>query len=88
MKVWGTYTWFSRNKETMGSQCRAIIASKTKKEAMEALEQSAYTFKNYTAQTFNDVELKVALADPGVVYECHNSNCSPLKRTYKKAKKS
>ena len=87
MKVWGTYNWFSRYKETMGLQCRAIVATKTKKEAMEAFGQTSYTFKNYTAETGNEVELKVALADPGVVYECHD-HCSPLKRKYKKAKKS
>ncbi len=63
MKVYGTSHYFENNVV----QCRAVVATKTKKKAMELLKQSAYTFKNYTCETGNDKEVPLALAQPETV---------------------
>lgn len=62
LKVWGGMT-FHKNK-----QVRAIIATRTKKEAIAKLNMSASHFNNYWCETGNDLELTTAIAKEGVVF--------------------
>lgn len=48
---------------------RMIVATTTKKAAMEALGVSAYTFRNFFSETANETELATARPEPGVVFE-------------------
>lgn len=59
LKVWGGI---------FDGTTRQIVATKTKKAAAEALGLSYYHFNEYACDTGNDVELRVALAEPGVVF--------------------
>lgn len=63
LKVYGTSQYFKDNV----IQCRAIVATKTKKKAAELLRQSVYTFKNYTCETGNAKEIELAMAKPETV---------------------
>jgi len=63
MKVYGTSQYFKENTY----QCRAIVATKTKKRAAELLGQTAYTFKYYTCETGNKKEVDLAMAKPETV---------------------
>jgi len=63
MKVYGTSQYFAENTY----QCRAVVATKTKKKAAELLKQSAYIFKFYTTETGNKKEIELAMAQPETV---------------------
>ena len=63
MKVWGGLTFKN------GNQMRTIVATTTKKKAMELLEmRSSYEFNNYWCEAGNDTELTIALAEPNTVF--------------------
>ena len=59
MKVWGG---------CFDGTTRQIVATKTKKAAAEALGLNYNHFNNYASDTGNETELRVALAEPGVVF--------------------
>ena len=60
LKVWGMYDF-----NDQGKQERAVVATRTKAEAVRLFNVSLYHFNNYAAQTFNEFECKVALENPG-----------------------
>ena len=62
MKVWGGMTF---NK---GIQVRTIIATPTKKKAMELLDLPSSYFNDYWSETGNDIELATALAKPNTIF--------------------
>lgn len=66
LKVWGGLTWGKRK------QMRTIIATTTKKRAMELLDVSAYTFNLYWCETGNEIELETALAKPETIFIAEN----------------
>ena len=76
LKVWGGQYW-----PPMSNGTRAIIATKTKKAAMEASGLSAYTFNNFWCITANPAEVKAALEKPGVLLEAVDH----MHRKYKEA---
>lgn len=63
MKVWGTDQYFTRE----GGQCRAVVATKTKKRAAELLKMSLYTLNSYGCVTGNEKEIEAAMKEPGTV---------------------
>ena len=62
MKVWGGLTFIK------GSQKRTIVATTTKKKAMELLDLTPYHFNDYWGETGNKIELATALARPNTVF--------------------
>lgn len=62
MKVYGTWHYFEG-----GEPCYAVVATKTKKRAMELFKQSRYTFDNYSCETGNKENIKQALDNPDQV---------------------
>ena len=62
MKVWGGLTFKD------GSQVRTIVATTTKKKAMELLEVRSHEFNNYWCEAGNHIELTIALAEPNTVF--------------------
>jgi hypothetical protein len=54
-KVYGGLTFHN------GKQVRTIVATKTKKKAIELLHISAYHFNDYWCETGNKIELEAAL---------------------------
>lgn len=65
LKVYGGRFWV-RGYDTRGG--RAIIATRTKKRAMEILELSQSEFYNFWCETGNETELKIALAEPETIF--------------------
>ncbi len=63
MKVWGTTMYFNKD----GRQCRAVVATKTKKRAVELLDLTLYTFNNYSCVTGNEKEIAAAMKQPETV---------------------
>jgi hypothetical protein len=63
MKVWGTTMYFNKD----GRQCRAVVATKTKKRAVELLDLTLYTFNNYSCVTGNKEEIAAAMKEPETV---------------------
>ena len=61
-KVFGGLTFVN------GKQARTIVATKTKKKAMELLDVSVSEFNNYWGETGNGIELSVALNKPETVF--------------------
>ena len=59
LKVWGG---------CFDGLTRQIVAAPTKKAAAEALKQSLYHFNIYGCETGNGVEMRTALAEPGVPF--------------------
>jgi hypothetical protein len=53
---------------------RRIVATETRIAARLALGLSAYTFRNYVADTGNDDEIRIATARPGVVFSMSNQD--------------
>lgn len=55
---------------------RVIVGAKSKKAAYEAMNavlwgiDSYSTWNQYTAETFNEIELELGQTNPGVVYAC------------------
>lgn len=50
---------------------RTIVATRTKKRAIELFNISGYHFNNYCCATGNQQEMEVALSNPEVVYTQH-----------------
>ena len=73
-----------------GKQRRTIIATRTKKRAVELLTPftiiSASHFRDYWGETGNKIELSVALAEPEVVF-ISNDDQSDSNKTYVKLEK-
>ena len=57
-KVYGGFTFHN------GKQVRTIVATKTKKKAIELLHISAYHFNDYWCDTGNLIELEAAMLNP------------------------
>ena len=66
MKVWGTSQYFTRI-NGKNFQARAVVATKTKKEAAKLLGLSMYMMKNYACETGNEKEITAAMKKPGTV---------------------
>jgi hypothetical protein len=62
LTVWGTDIFHA------GRQCRAIVASSTKKAAAEALGLSIREFNTWAESTGNADELDLAMSTPGVAW--------------------
>lgn len=60
IKVWGLY-----DLNNQGKHERAVIATRTKAEAVKAFNVSLYYFNLHAAETANKFEVKVALENPG-----------------------
>lgn len=54
-KVWGGLTFKGRN------QVRTLVATKTKKRAVELLKLPYYYFADYWSETYNEKEIKLAM---------------------------
>lgn len=65
-----------------GKQVRCIIATKTKKRAIELLKITPFEFNNYWCDTGNDIECEVALESPETVFISIN-HYSKSKSDYK-----
>jgi len=50
-------------------QCRTIIATRTKKEAIRILDVTRYEFDNYWTETWNNIERTVALEKPNTIFQ-------------------
>ena len=61
-KVWGGEIFIE------GKQKRAIVATKTKKEAINLFQVSYHRFINYCCETGNETEIKIALSKPNTVF--------------------
>jgi hypothetical protein len=75
LKVYGGKTYVNRK------PLRTIIATTTKKRAMEILGISVGEFNNYWCETGNEHELKTALNCPETVFVSEDKHGD---RTYKK----
>jgi hypothetical protein len=64
MKVYGTDQYFAKDAVTGNRQARAVVAAPSKKRAAELLGLSTYMFNNYASETWNEEDLKLALAEP------------------------
>lgn len=53
-----------------GKSTRAIVATRTKKKAMELVGVGVSGFKNYWSETRNEYELEIALAEPEMLFVC------------------
>ena len=53
---------------------RTIVATRTKKRAIELLNISAHHFNRYCCETSNKKELEVTLNNPEVVYTRNNNS--------------
>lgn len=62
LRVWGGLTFKG------GKQVRTIVATRTKKRAMELLKASPNTFKDYWSETGNAVEIATALPKPDTIF--------------------
>lgn len=62
LKVWGTCVFIG------SMQVRAVVATETKKKAAEMFKITPAVFRAYACQTFNKVELTVALSKPGALF--------------------
>jgi hypothetical protein len=58
LKVYGIYL-FEGNREG-----RCVVAAYTQKQAAEILNVSIYYLRQFGSQTWNELELKTALAEP------------------------
>jgi len=58
-KVWGTDHHF-----VGGKQVRVVVATFTKKQAMELLDMGRYVFETWVAETGNTDEVRCALMKP------------------------
>lgn len=67
MKVYGGLTFID------GKQLRTIVATSTKKRAMEILDESNYSFNNYWSETSNKVETEIALKEPNTIFVASTS---------------
>lgn len=67
MKVYGTDQYFTKDATVGNRQARAVVAAPSKKRAAELLGQSMYIFNNYTCETGNKEDIKLALAKPETV---------------------
>jgi hypothetical protein len=56
-KVYGTSQYFTKQ----GKQCRAVVATKTKKKAAELLGLTMYMFYSYVSETGNGKEVTAAM---------------------------
>lgn len=54
------------------SQCRMIVATYTKRRAIEILQISASSFRDFWCATGNTRELEIAAREPEVVFYCMN----------------
>jgi hypothetical protein len=74
LKVYGTLLVASpEEQEALGQnsrqrQIRAIVATRTKKEACEKLGLSASEARGFLAETFNPEETDMAMSEPGQVF--------------------
>lgn len=66
LKVWGGLSMVDR------IQKRTIVATKTKKRAVELVGTTMYDFNRYWGETGNVVELNVALNQPETVFVCED----------------
>lgn len=64
LTVWGMDVHLRK----VRGQQRAVIASRSKAAAARALDVSIGHFNMYAADTGNEEEIRVALAEPGVVF--------------------
>ncbi len=62
LKVWGGLTFRGC------TQCRTIVATYTKKKACELVNISIGELNDYWSETGNEIELKLALANPEIVF--------------------
>lgn len=54
-------------------QVRTIVAASSQKRAAEILNIGLYDFRSRFSETVNPVELKIALAKPGVVFQASST---------------
>lgn len=64
LKVYGGRYWVRGGH----FQSRALVATRTKKRAIEILGISASEFNNYWCETGNTIELEVAMNEPETVF--------------------
>jgi len=62
LKVWGGMTFRT------GKSSRTLVATYTKKRAMEILGLTPYTMKEYWSVTGNKVEIEVATGKPETIF--------------------
>ena len=53
-------------------QQRVIVATTSKKRAIEILPISSYEFNYYWCETGNDIECKIALENPEIMFSTDN----------------
>ncbi|MFK5950609.1 MAG: hypothetical protein QM500_17795 [Methylococcales bacterium] len=70
LKVWGGLSVIDG-----GIQVRAIVATHTKKRAIELLNLSANEFNRYWMETGNPIELNTALSSPESVFVASSVTC-------------
>lgn len=51
-----------------GKNYRAVVATRTKKRAIELLKVSANEFRDYWCETHNAIELEICMANPETIY--------------------
>jgi hypothetical protein len=64
LKVWGIATFL----RGVDNQVRAIVATPTRRAAADILGCSDYFMAGYAAETGNEMELEIALSQPGKVF--------------------
>ena len=62
------YKVYGGNRTYKSKQKRIIVAAKSQKEAAALFGVSYYIFKTWYCETGNDLELSVALSNPGTVF--------------------
>ena len=77
LKVWGGVM-----STQSGRQKRCIVATRTKKRAMELLGCSITDFNNFFCETHNKRALEIALADPEQVYVTHIHRYEPFAKAH------
>ena len=65
-KIWGGLTFKGRK------QVRTLVATKTKKKAMELLKLPYRYFTDYWCATSNEIEIKLALTCPEKIFYVDN----------------
>jgi len=73
LKVWGG------NLMVGNTQFRAIVATTTKKRAVELLDISAGEFNNFWCETRNSVEVPLGTENPETVFVCTGRRTSQEK---------
>ena len=69
--------------EVFGRQVRAIVATTTKSHAIKLLKVSSHRFNGWSAETGNEVELRIALGKVDTVFYTSPNCIAPADKNYR-----